>query len=93
MLFTLNSETEEIEMRHYVINASPVGLTRSIKKIVKAKIPDLHRFADISEYVLGANDGLSDSEVEDAPESRVTLPQDFAGRGNKKSHKRCAAVS
>jgi ribosome biogenesis protein SSF1/2 len=74
-------------MRHYVINASPVGLTRSIKKIVKAKIPDLHKYADISEFVLGAND-LSDSEVEDTPESRVTLPQDFSGRGNKKSQKR-----
>lgn len=53
VLFTLDSESGEVDMRHYVINASPVGLTRSVKKIVKAKIPDLHRFNDISEFVLG----------------------------------------
>ena len=53
VLFSLDNETHEVEMRHYLINASPVGLTRSVKKIVKAKIPDLNRFQDISDYVLG----------------------------------------
>lgn len=37
---------------------------------------------------ISANDGLSDSEVEDAPDARVTLPQDFVGRGNRKTQKR-----
>ena len=52
LLFSFNAETEYVEMRHYVINASPVGLTRSVKKIIKANIPDLNKFTDISDYVL-----------------------------------------
>jgi hypothetical protein len=36
-----------------------------------------------------ANEGQSsDSEMEDTPETRVTLAQNFVGRGNRKSHKR-----
>ena len=85
-LFSLQADSQEIEVRHYVINASPVGLTRSVKKIVKANIPNLNRFQDIADFVLGAHEG-SDSEMEDTPENRVTLPQDFVGRGNRKSHK------
>jgi hypothetical protein len=53
VLFSLDAETQEVEMRHYLINASPVGLTRTVKKIIKAKIPDLNRFEDISDFVLG----------------------------------------
>ena len=37
--------------------------------------------------ILYSDAGLaSDSEAEDLPESKVTLPQDFVGRGNRRSH-------
>jgi len=35
------------------------------------------------------NENFSDSEVEDVPDSRVTLAEDFVGRGNRQSQK-CA---
>jgi len=88
VLLNFNSETEEIEFRHYVVNASPVGLTKSVKRIIKAKIPNMNKLADIADYVEGDLGGMSsDSEAEDTPETRVTLSQDFKGRGNRRAHK------
>lgn len=58
------------------------------QQVVQAKVPDLHRLEDISEYVEGGmGGGASDSEVEDE-ESRITLPDKYLGRGNVKSQKR-----
>lgn len=57
-------------------------------QVVQAKVPDLHGLEDISEYVAGGmGGGVSDSEVEDE-ESKITLPDDYVGRGNVKSQKR-----
>lgn len=57
-------------------------------QVVQAKVPDLHGLEDISEYVAGGmGGGISDSEVEDE-ESKITLPDDYVGRGNVKSQKR-----
>lgn len=51
-------------------------------------MPDLHALEDISEYVAGSmGGGASDSEMEDE-ESKITLPDDYVGRGNVKSQKR-----
>lgn len=35
------------------IDAAPVGLSRSVKKIVKHKVPNLGSLTDISEFVTG----------------------------------------
>ena len=57
-------------------------------QVVQAKVPDLHGLEDISEYVAGGmGGGASDSELEDE-ESKITLPEDYVGRGNVKSQKR-----
>eukprot|EP00736_Rhodelphis_marinus_P012399 Rmarinus@m.9567 len=88
ILLVYDKETKRVSFRHYVISASPVGLSRPVKKLLKSQVPDLHKYADISEYVDTAMDGgyaTSDSEGEDMPESRISLPQNFPGRGNKKS--------
>ena len=37
------------------IDAAPVGLSRSVKKIMKHKVPDLGSLTDISEFVTGYN--------------------------------------
>lgn len=51
-------------------------------------MPDLHALGDISEYVAGGmGGGASDSEFEDE-ESKITLPDDYVGRGNAKSQTR-----
>jgi ribosome biogenesis protein SSF1/2 len=81
VLIHLDPETNLISLRHFVVDASPVGLTKSIKKIIKGKVPDLGNRVDIADYVMDPGQ-LSDSEVEDTPETRVTLAQSLPGRGN-----------
>jgi len=87
VLMNYGPEHGKIEFRHYLINASPVGLNRRVKKIVKSKIPDLSKFSDISQYVLQQGALSSDSEMEDTEENRLRLPQQFPGRGNQESEK------
>lgn len=40
VLFHLNDEGT-VEMRHYAVRANPVGVSKSVKRIIEAKIPDL----------------------------------------------------
>jgi len=87
VLMNYGPEEGKVEFRHYLINASPVGLNRRVKKIVKSKIPDLSKFNDISQYVLQQGALSSDSEMEDTEENRLRLPQVFPGRGNQESEK------
>lgn len=87
VMFNLDKTTGSVEMRHFAVRAAPTGITRAIKKVVQAKVPDLHGLEDISEYVEGGMaGGASDSEMEDE-DSKVTLPDDYVGRGNVKSQR------
>ncbi|KAJ0411307.1 hypothetical protein ATCC90586_005716 [Pythium insidiosum] len=91
VLFNYEKETDTVEFRQYVIRATPLGLSKSVKTIVKSKIPNLNKLEDISDFVLGNNPGAgggmtSDSEVDDET-THVTLPDSFRGRGNQKSQK------
>merc|ERR1712176_1165208 len=86
-------------MRHYAIRASPVGLDKKIKKVVldSRKIPNLRRYKDVSDYILGnaalsdssvgsKSANISDSETEDEA-NNVILPQTYIGKGNTKQQK------
>lgn len=53
VLFSYNKETKKIEFRHYLITVAPVGIAKSVKRIIRANIPDLSTLEDISQYVLG----------------------------------------
>ncbi|KAI9919314.1 hypothetical protein PsorP6_017440 [Peronosclerospora sorghi] len=89
VLFHYEDETDTVEFRQYVIRAAPLGLSKSVKTLVKAKIPNLHKLEYISEYVLDNFAGVvsaSDSEVDDET-AHVTLPDAFRGRGNHKAEK------
>jgi len=87
-LWNFDDTEEEIEMRHYRIKASPVGINRNIKRVVKGKkIPNLAKYKDISEYIDDKGYITSDSEREDNDDNRMILPQNYSGRHNKASHK------
>lgn len=96
---TLNGqseENEEVEVRHYAIRATPVGINKKVRRIIQAKIPNLSKLEDIGDYITGttasgapapaASGAMSDSEAEDET-SHVVLPEKYAGRGNLKAHK------
>ncbi|KAG9288195.1 hypothetical protein G9A89_020501 [Geosiphon pyriformis] len=92
VLFSYNNETNRIDFRHYNIGVKPVGISKSIKRIITAEIPDLHNYDDISEYVLREAQA-SESEAENGIDSKVTLPQDFVGRNNKKLDQRAIKLT
>ena len=91
-----SEEDEEVEVRHYAIRANPVGMDKKVRRIIQAKIPNLSKLEDISDYITGttasgeaaaaASGAMSDSEAEDET-SHVVLPQKYSGRGNSKSQK------
>lgn len=75
-----NVATKAVDFRHYAIKVVPVGLSRGVKKIVQAKIPNLSRCQDYSEFLTKPT--MSESEGEDDPASHVVLPQKLSSRGN-----------
>ena len=99
VLFNLIEEKDEneegtkrqvVELRHYAIKATPVGVHRRVRRLVQAKIPNLNKVGDIADYIEGnaiTSDAPSDSEAEDDPSHTVQLPDKYVGRGNAKSQK------
>ncbi|XP_012539186.1 protein Peter pan [Monomorium pharaonis] len=75
-----NATSKTIDFRHYTIKVIPVGLSRGIKKIVQAKVPNLSKYQDISEFLTKPT--MSESEAEDDESSHVTLSQKLSSRGN-----------
>lgn len=84
LLLNYSSENDTIELRHYSISATPVGVNKAVKKLLK-KVPDLSRYSDISEFL--TNGYFSESDGEDGPDNQVELPQNLSGRGNLKSNR------
>ena len=92
-LFNYNSETDTIDFRHYAITVKPIGVTKGIKKIVTSHdMPTMGDFEDVSEYVL-REAFASESDVEDGPDSSVTLAQNYVGRGNRQSDQRAIKLA
>ncbi|XP_043249579.1 protein Peter pan [Colletes gigas] len=75
-----NPSSKTIDLRHYAIRIIPVGLSRGVKKLVQAKIPNLSKCDDFSDFL--TKEVVSESEAEDDTETHVTLPQKLSSRGN-----------
>ncbi|ORE21092.1 Brix-domain-containing protein [Rhizopus microsporus] len=73
LLFNYNEDTQQIDVRHYSIGVKATGVSKSIKRVVNTDLPNLGDFEDISDYIL-KEAIVSESDVEDGPESTVTLP-------------------
>lgn len=75
-----NATSKTIDLRHYSIKVVPVGLSKGVKKLVQAKVPDLSRCQDISDLLIKPT--MSESEAEDDEASHVKLSQKLSSRGN-----------
>ncbi len=72
VIFDWNDETEEIEIRQYVINVTPASCSKKVKKILDAgasstrQLPGIGKLEDISEFFnpTGMTSG-EESEFED----------------------------
>ncbi len=84
---------QRVEVRHYAIKATPVGVNKKVRRLIQTKIPNLNKVQDIADYIAGtANastnvDLASDSEPEDGNAAVVELAQNYVGRGNKSQSK------
>lgn len=83
VLFHYRKEDDKVEMRHYAIRSSNVGVSKQVKSLLKGKLPKLGDLEDVSEYIDGGVGlaGLSDSEAEDEG-AQLDLPQKNTKRGH-----------
>jgi ribosome biogenesis protein SSF1/2 len=66
-------------LRHYELSVKPAGVSKSIKSLLKPKVPDLSKFNDVSEFVLRGGEGY-ESDASDMGESnKVELAQTLKG--------------
>jgi ribosome biogenesis protein SSF1/2 len=83
-----DEDGQRVEVRHYAIKATPVGIDRKVRRLIQTKIPNLNKVQDIADYISGTAqastniDSGTDSEPEDS-NAVVELAQNYAGRGNK----------
>jgi ribosome biogenesis protein SSF1/2 len=86
ILLNYNATTNRIDFRHYSVTVRPVGVSKSVKRILTSDLPDLGQYDDVADYIL-REAFAPESEIEDG-DSTITLPQDFVGRGNKRAEQR-----
>eukprot|EP00914_Ancora_sagittata_P021337 GHVO01042056.1.p1 GENE.GHVO01042056.1~~GHVO01042056.1.p1 ORF type:complete len:427 (+),score=125.97 GHVO01042056.1:140-1420(+) len=72
VLFNRNSETGNVDVRHYAVQRKPSGTSRAVSKLVRTcsnpkNVPNLGKANSISDYILKGG-GASDSEGEGADE-------------------------
>lgn len=81
VLFHYLEDEDLVEMRHYAIRATPVGVARKVKKIVfgnNTKLPNLHKYKDVSDYILGTlSSGVSEASDSEYEDNEVVLPQEY----------------
>lgn len=83
ILLRLNTDTGNIDVRHYAIKVRPVGVSKPIRRLVTRKnLPDLGKFASIDEIFDddGMSSGASDGEEDQLDTSRHvdTTTDDFS---------------
>ncbi|KAK7868620.1 hypothetical protein R5R35_008429 [Gryllus longicercus] len=81
VLLNYDSSKNLVDFRHFAIKVVPTGISKSVKKIVQSKVPNLSHYQEISQFLTNPTQ-LSESEAEDDPNSHVVLPQKLASRGN-----------
>jgi len=85
VIFDWNDETEEIEIRQYVINVTPASCSKKVKKILDAgasstrQLPGIGKLEDISEFFNPT--GMTSGEESEFEETKVELSQNLKKRG------------
>ncbi|KAK7077906.1 hypothetical protein SK128_022087 [Halocaridina rubra] len=80
-LLHYDEDKKQFDLRHYAIRIVPVEVCRGLKKLMGSKVPNLSKFKDVSDLITKSG-MLSDSEAEDDPNARVTVPH--LGKNKKK---------
>lgn len=51
VLYSYNATTNLIDVRHFAIRVAPVGMNRSVKKVILGKVPNLSKCEDIADFI------------------------------------------
>lgn len=51
VIYSYNSATNLIDMRHFAIRVAPVGMNRSVKRVILGKVPNLAKCEDIADFI------------------------------------------
>lgn len=51
VLFSYNTESKLVEMRHYSVQVVPVGLKKAVQKIVGGTVPNLGKCNEVVDFV------------------------------------------
>lgn len=83
VLLRLNTDTGNIDFRHYAIRVRPVGVSKQIRRLVtRRKVPDLGKFQSIDDMFDdgGMSSGASDGEEDQLDTARHvdTTNEDFS---------------
>ncbi|PSC71677.1 Peter Pan [Micractinium conductrix] len=80
LLLDYNKDTGRITLRHYSIAVAPSGVSKNLKSLLARKeVPDMGRMADVAEFLTRSGYG-SESEGEEAEQSRVDLPAEAGAK-------------
>ncbi|EFN50837.1 hypothetical protein CHLNCDRAFT_10262, partial [Chlorella variabilis] len=80
LLLDYSKESGRISMRHYSIAVAPSGVSKNLKQLLARKdLPDMGRMADVAEFLTRSGYG-SESEGEEAEQSRVELPEEAGAK-------------
>ena len=85
VLMNYDSYTNTIDFRHYSIRLKPIGITKTVKKLlISKKVPNLGKFGDFTQ-VLDRDGMLTESEGEEdslpVELASVTVPENVKGKG------------
>lgn len=95
VLLNYNSATGTIDWRHYLISVRPVGVSKSVRRVIegtrsgtssrgtRSKLPDLSSTQDISDYVLGRTAASTNGEFETDASEAESEAEDVADPRNK----------
>ena len=56
-----NETGQRVEVRHYAIKATPVGINRKVRRLIQTKIPNLNKVQDIADYIAGTANASTSS--------------------------------
>lgn len=86
VLLNYDAETDMVEFRHYAIKVKPVGLSKTVKKLLTGKkVPDLGNYRSVEEAIeKGDLAAFTESECEgdDDERTQVTVSQKLSSRAN-----------
>ncbi|KAJ1033952.1 hypothetical protein NDA16_000160 [Ustilago loliicola] len=95
VLLNYNSATGTIDWRHYLISVRPVGVSKSVRRVIegtrsgsssrgaRGRLPDLSSTQDISDYVLGRTAASTNGEFETDASEAESEAEDVADPRNK----------